>query len=154
MKIYEPKGRAREYSPLALNYFKGCDNGCAYCYVPGMMTRFNADYKHNKVVAPSSFIELEKSAKKFEEGSMNLLLGTAYDQWQTNGNIPNQDWSFLINLAGKSQEYITPRKLFKHPELRHTKTAFGQHFMENASTSERFPFDKAFFALSRLKMGI
>jgi len=22
MKIYEPSGRAREYSPLALNYFK------------------------------------------------------------------------------------------------------------------------------------
>ena len=30
--IYEPSGRAREYSPLALNLFTGCDRGCTYCY--------------------------------------------------------------------------------------------------------------------------
>lgn len=39
--IYEPKGAAREYSPLALNYQTGCDHGCVYCYVPKMMQRFN-----------------------------------------------------------------------------------------------------------------
>lgn len=32
--IYEPKGKAREYSPLALNVYSGCDHGCKYCYVP------------------------------------------------------------------------------------------------------------------------
>lgn len=31
--IYEPKGKAREYSPLALNvYTLGCDHACQYCY--------------------------------------------------------------------------------------------------------------------------
>lgn len=31
--IYEPKGKAREYSPLALNvYTQGCDHQCTYCY--------------------------------------------------------------------------------------------------------------------------
>lgn len=31
--IYEPKGKAREYSPLALNvYTQGCEHGCSYCY--------------------------------------------------------------------------------------------------------------------------
>ena len=34
--IYEPKGKAREYSPLALNYYKGCDHGCQYCYCKTM----------------------------------------------------------------------------------------------------------------------
>ena len=29
---YEPKGRAREYSPLALNIYAACDHGCDYCY--------------------------------------------------------------------------------------------------------------------------
>jgi DNA repair photolyase len=32
--IYIPKGKAREYSPLALNLFNGCDHQCTYCYVP------------------------------------------------------------------------------------------------------------------------
>ncbi len=30
--IYEPKGKAREYSPLALNLYEGCGHGCIYCY--------------------------------------------------------------------------------------------------------------------------
>lgn len=48
-KIYEPKGRAREYSPFALNYFKGCDHGCSYCYVPNLMKVFNSHYVHENV---------------------------------------------------------------------------------------------------------
>lgn len=31
--IYEPKGRAREYAPLALNVYRGCPHACDYCYV-------------------------------------------------------------------------------------------------------------------------
>lgn len=30
--IYEPTGKAREYSPLALNHYRGCDHLCSYCY--------------------------------------------------------------------------------------------------------------------------
>ncbi|MBP2144776.1 DNA repair photolyase [Methanofollis sp. W23] len=32
--IYESKGRAREYSELAANLYRGCDHGCVYCYAP------------------------------------------------------------------------------------------------------------------------
>ena len=36
--IYRPKGRAREYSPLALNiYGGGCDHACKYCYCSGVL---------------------------------------------------------------------------------------------------------------------
>ncbi len=34
MLIYVPKGRAREYSPLALNLYRGCEHRCSYCYCP------------------------------------------------------------------------------------------------------------------------
>jgi DNA repair photolyase len=30
--IYEPKGKAREFSPLALNHYLGCDSDCIYCF--------------------------------------------------------------------------------------------------------------------------
>lgn len=30
--IYEPKGAAREYAPLALNIYTGCQHACTYCY--------------------------------------------------------------------------------------------------------------------------
>jgi len=32
--IYEPKGKALEYAPLACNLYKGCPHGCKYCYGP------------------------------------------------------------------------------------------------------------------------
>ncbi len=32
--LYIPKGRAREYAPLAANLYNGCSHGCVYCYVP------------------------------------------------------------------------------------------------------------------------
>lgn len=30
--IYQPRGKAREYSPWACNFFNGCSNDCDYCY--------------------------------------------------------------------------------------------------------------------------
>jgi DNA repair photolyase len=33
--IYQPRGRAGEYSEWALNLYAGCNHGCVYCYVPG-----------------------------------------------------------------------------------------------------------------------
>lgn len=35
--IYTPRGRAREYSPLAINIYRGCDHRCPYCYVPSFL---------------------------------------------------------------------------------------------------------------------
>jgi len=32
--IYEPKCKAREFSPLAANLYSGCTHGCVYCYIP------------------------------------------------------------------------------------------------------------------------
>jgi DNA repair photolyase len=45
--IYEPRGRAREYSPLALDIYNGCVHGCTYCYAPSV-TRATADTFHRE----------------------------------------------------------------------------------------------------------
>lgn len=42
--IYEPRGKAREYSPLACNLYMGCTHGCRYCYAPGALGKRAADY--------------------------------------------------------------------------------------------------------------
>jgi DNA repair photolyase len=35
--IYEPRGKAREYSPLAANLYTGCGHHCEYCYAPAII---------------------------------------------------------------------------------------------------------------------
>lgn len=82
--IYEPKGAAREYSPLALNYIKGCDHGCKYCYVPKMMKRFNKDYVHSDVYIKeeSKLIkDLIRSAKKHENSDKQVFLSFTTDPY-------------------------------------------------------------------------
>lgn len=81
MEIYEPKGRAREYSPLALNYYKGCTHGCRYCYVPNMIGRFNSSYNHAEVNADVSLEKIEKSAKKFYGCGKQILLSFTGDPY-------------------------------------------------------------------------
>ncbi len=42
--IYEPRGWAREYAPLALNLWNTCSHGCKYCYVPQTMHKKPEDF--------------------------------------------------------------------------------------------------------------
>lgn len=80
-KIYEPAGRAREYSPLALNIYQGCTHGCKYCYVPPMMKRFNPSYEQSDCKPSLNVFELEKSAKKFEGCGKQILLSFTGDPY-------------------------------------------------------------------------
>ena len=75
IKIYEPRGRAREYSPFAMNYFKGCDHGCRYCYVPRMMKVFNPQYCHDNVSVNMAGLwkEAERFSKSKNSGEQVLL---------------------------------------------------------------------------------
>ena len=42
--IYEPKGKALEYAPLALNLYDACPHGCTYCYCPAVLHRPPASF--------------------------------------------------------------------------------------------------------------
>ncbi len=37
--VYETRGGAREYAPLAVNLYNGCSHGCKYCYAPKVLHR-------------------------------------------------------------------------------------------------------------------
>lgn len=82
--IYEPRGAAREYSPLALNYVRGCDHGCVYCYVPKMMKRFDKGYIHSNVYMKEIKVlenEILKSAKKFKDSERQVFLSFTTDPY-------------------------------------------------------------------------
>ena len=63
--IYEPAGKAGEYSPLAANLYAGCTHGCKYCYVP-QATRTDRK-KFHETVKP-----VKDALKRLEEDAQEL----------------------------------------------------------------------------------
>jgi DNA repair photolyase len=79
--IYEPKGRAREYSPLAVNFYRGCDHKCCYCYAPSVLRMSQKDYAEN--VKPRNGIkyELELAARKIKGTQKQVLFNFIGDPY-------------------------------------------------------------------------
>jgi DNA repair photolyase len=63
--IYEPKGKARQYAPLALNLYLVCGHGCVYCYAPNALRLERDDYCV-KNGASRDLAKLENSIKRYE----------------------------------------------------------------------------------------
>lgn len=51
--IYTPAGRAREYSPLAVNLYNSCDHLCHYCYAARMSKAFGRPWGDNPTPTPA-----------------------------------------------------------------------------------------------------
>ena len=80
--IYEPKGRAREYSDLACNLYRGCTHGCLYCYAPACMRTSNAKW-HASAIPRTRIIELfEKDAKQLRGDKRKILFSFLSDPCQ------------------------------------------------------------------------
>jgi DNA repair photolyase len=80
--IYEPRGKAGEYSPLALNIYKGCAHACVYCYAPAATYRKPEDF-HQKIEPRKNFItELHKDLLHFEADLRPILLCFTCDPYQ------------------------------------------------------------------------
>lgn len=131
-KIYEPTGRAREYSPLALNYFKGCDHGCLYCYVPNMLGRFNSKYDHSNVINPVDFTELKASAEKMRDCGKQILLSFTSDPYCNSENGETRKVLEILNFYGHKVAILTknPAKALKDIDV---FKLFGDRFKIGSS---------------------
>jgi DNA repair photolyase len=72
--IYEPKGRALEYSWLACNLYKGCVHGCQYCYAPSALQKRPADFHNTAAPRDNILRELRKDAAKLAGTRKRVLL--------------------------------------------------------------------------------
>jgi DNA repair photolyase len=82
--IYEPKGKAREYAPLACNVYSGCDHACIYCYAPSTLHRHRDSFAKPSD-RPGNFLEtLKKDASKMpaDSRSNSVLLSFTCDPYQ------------------------------------------------------------------------
>ncbi|MDP2799670.1 MAG: radical SAM protein [Deltaproteobacteria bacterium] len=80
--VYEPKGRAREYSELACNLYRGCTHGCRYCYAPACM-RTTGEKWHAMAEPRTDILKLlEKDAQRLRGDSRRILFCFLSDPYQ------------------------------------------------------------------------
>ena len=80
--IYEPKGRAKEYSELACNLYRGCTHGCRYCYAPSCMRTTGEKWHAHAEPRPNVLENLEKDATKLRGDSRRVLFSFLSDPYQ------------------------------------------------------------------------
>lgn len=82
--IYEPRGKAREYAPLALNLYNGCSHGCSYCYVPKILYKNREQFQQQVKARDNILRMLAKDA--FEMAKNNddrtILMSFTSDPYQ------------------------------------------------------------------------
>lgn len=84
--IYQPSGKAREYSPLAVNLYKGCGHGCAYCYVPNVIKITRDEFDNRVEVSKRGIADLEKSAKQYAGTDKQVLMSFTTDPYNDLNN--------------------------------------------------------------------
>lgn len=62
--IYNPKGKAKEYSLWAANFYKGCEGDCSYCYLKDGL--FVSNWS-NKPILKTSLIDEDNAVKIFRK---------------------------------------------------------------------------------------
>lgn len=104
--VYEPKGRAREYSELACNLYRGCTHGCCYCYAPACM-RTTGEKWHATAEPRQKVIELfEKDAWKLRGDPRRILfcfLSDPYQPLERTEHLTRQALEIVYKYGLKSQ---------------------------------------------------
>lgn len=82
--IYEPRGKAREYSALAANLYKGCSHACAYCFAPSATFTDRGVFSDKTYIRPRPGVldQLAKEAEKMAGDKRLVLMSFTSDVYQ------------------------------------------------------------------------
>lgn len=137
--IYEPRGKAREYSPLAANFYSGCDHKCRYCYAPSIQFKTRDEYSN---VSPRKNIVslFEADAKKLPFCQRQILFNFMGDPYCTANNehgVTRQCLEIALKhrlpiavLTKGGERCLTDLDVFKK---------FGEHIKVGATLTFRDP---------------
>jgi len=91
--IYEPRGKAREYSELACNLYSGCLHKCRYCYCPLILRKSLDEWSSNSKARTNILKQFENDAKKLFKTEKELLFCFMSDPYQ------DDEAAFIIRQA-------------------------------------------------------
>lgn len=81
--IYEPRGKAKEYSELAVNLYSGCSHACRYCYCPAIVRKKIDEWSAFPKPRTNILRLLENDAKKLKGDSREILLSFMSDPYHS-----------------------------------------------------------------------
>ena len=138
--IYTPSGKAREYSPLALNIYLSCTHRCQYCYAPRCRHQTQDDYFKKpyprKDIVKSLQNDLEHAVPK--EQVLLSFIGDVYCETMDDNQATREVLETLL-------EYKVPVAILTKGGKRCLKDidlfkAFGEHIQ--VGTTLTFDNDK------------
>lgn len=90
--IYEPKGKAREYSPLALNIYMSCTHKCEYCYAPNCIHKRKEEYFAHPSPRKNivSLLKKELESTSYTKQVLLSFVGDIYCETAQNDNTPRE----------------------------------------------------------------
>jgi len=108
MVIYEPRGKAREYSPLACNLYSGCEHACTYCYAPAA-TRTDREQFIQAKPRIDILKNLQKNCQKWEGTKDIVLLCFTCDPYQPieDEYRITQKAIYMLNMYGFPVQILT-----------------------------------------------
>ena len=80
--IYEPRGRAREYAPLACNLYRGCSHRCSYCYAPDVIHSKRDDFVQPQTRGDDFIGRLSREVARHPGHGERVLLCFTCDPYQ------------------------------------------------------------------------
>jgi DNA repair photolyase len=127
--IYEPRGRALEYAPLAVSLYRGCPHGCVYCFAPES-TRTEREKFMQAYPRKDALRKLELDCKELAAANdqREILMSFTCDPYQPLDEelaltrtairiLIDHGLHFTILTKGGARSRRDRDLLFEHPEL-------------------------------------
>ena len=102
--IYEPRGKALEYSPLACNLYRGCSHGCVYCFAPSATYTDRAFFHSASFISPRKGIvdQIEKEAGGMQGDPRQVLFCFTTDPYQSiERNFKLTRWALMTMVKNR-----------------------------------------------------
>lgn len=165
--IYTPKGKAREYSPLALNLYLQCIHGCKYCYAPSALQKTRECYFQLPEPRKNIINLLEKDLLKNAPKEQVLLsfIGDVYSPTSDNNSVTKQALELLnqynvpvaiLTKSGKTclKDLEVFKKFNEHIQIGTTLTFLNKEKSLEWEPKAALPEDRLFMLKELHRNGI
>ncbi len=105
--IYEPSGRAFEYSPLAVNLYTGCEHGCLYCFSPAVLRKKRSEFHSNVKPRADILKKLESDCIKLQGDPREVLLCFTCDAYSPTDNDITREALLILEKYNMKAQILT-----------------------------------------------